>query len=88
MPGKPAVTGLFEPGLSCFADRITSSFVFVVGTDVSDAGMQPDPVPVLAGDGEFGAQGGRVGDGEQVRVLDFEVPVEALDPGLVGRLSG
>lgn len=31
VPGKPAVAGLFEPGLSCFADGLPSSKVFVVG---------------------------------------------------------
>lgn len=51
VPGKPAVVGLFEPGLACFADGFTSSFVFVVGRDVSDAGMESDRIPEFAGDG-------------------------------------
>jgi len=42
---------LFESGLSCFADGLPSSLVFVVGRDVSDAGMQPGGIPELAGDG-------------------------------------
>ena len=54
-------------------------------SDISDP-MQP----VLNGpmtfgpSGQFGAQGGLVADGEQVRVLGLEVAVEALDPGLIG----
>jgi len=88
VPGKAPVTGGFEPGLSCFADGLPSSLVFVVGRDVSDPGMQPDRIPELAGDGEFGAQSGGVLDGEQVGELGLEMAVEALDPGLIGRLSG
>jgi hypothetical protein len=84
VPGKPAEPGLFQAGLASLADGLTSSFVFVVGGDVAEAGVRPDPVVMGPGDGELGAQGGRVADGEQVRVLGLEVPVEALDPGLVG----
>ena len=69
VPGKPAVAGLFEPGLSGFADGLTSSFVFVVGGDVSDAGVQANGIPVRPHFGEFGAQRGRVGDRAQMRVL-------------------
>jgi hypothetical protein len=39
VPGKSAVAGVFEPGLSGFAYGFSSSFVFVIGRDVSDAGM-------------------------------------------------
>jgi len=55
VPGKPVEPGLFEPGLAGFADGFTSSFVFVVGGDLADAGVQPDPVVVGPGDGQFGA---------------------------------
>ena len=55
VPGKPALPGLFEPGLALFADGLTSSFVFVVRRDVADALAQPHAVVVLAYDGEFGA---------------------------------
>jgi hypothetical protein len=41
VPGKAAEPGLFEPGLALFADGFTSSFVFVVGGDVADAGVAP-----------------------------------------------
>ena len=78
VPGKAPVAGGFEPSLSCFADGLPSSFVFVVGCHVSDAGMQSDRIPELAGDGEFGAENGGVLDGEQLRELGFEVAVEAL----------
>lgn len=84
VPGKSAVAGLFEFGLSCFTTSFSSSLVFVVGGDVVDAGMQSDLIPELAGDGKFGAQGGRVFDREQVRKLGLEVSVEAFDPGLIG----
>ena len=66
VPGKPVLPGLFEPGLAVFADGLTSSFVFVVRGHISDALVQPRAVVVDAGDGEFGAQGGRVADREQV----------------------
>src|SRR5262245_14005969 len=78
VPGKPAESRLFEPGLALFADGFTSSFVFVVRGDVADPGVQPDAVVVLADHGDLGAQGGRVNDREQVRVLGLEVSVEAL----------
>jgi hypothetical protein len=73
-PGKPAIAGGFEPGLARFADGLTSSFVFVVRRHVSNAGVEPDRIPELAGDSEFGAQGGRVLDLEQVRELDRSSP--------------
>jgi len=90
VPGKPGDQGdpgPFESGLASFADGLTSSFVLFVGCDVADAPVQSHRVVVLADDGEFGTQGGRVADREQVRVLGLEVPVEGLDPGLVGRLA-
>jgi hypothetical protein len=46
VPGKPAEPGLFQAGLASLADGLTASFVFVVGGDVADAGVQPDPVVV------------------------------------------
>src|SRR5215210_5090850 len=83
-PGKSVESGGFQSGLACFTDGLAAAFVFVVGGDVADAGVQPDRVVVAAGDAQLGPQGRRVADREQVRVLAFEVPVEALDPGLVG----
>jgi hypothetical protein len=41
VPGKPAEAGGFEPGLAGLADGFASSFVFVVGGDISDAGVEP-----------------------------------------------
>src|SRR5512144_2698638 len=88
VPGEPAEPGGFEPGLAGLADGFASPVVFVVGADVADAGMEPDPVVVRPDDLQLGAEGGRVADGEQVRVLGLEVPVEAFHPGLVGRGAG
>ena len=56
--------------------RRNTAIVFVVGGDVADPGVQPPGVVVLADDGEFGAQGGGVADGEQVRVLHLDGPVQ------------
>ena len=84
VPGKPVEPGLFQAGLAGFADGLTAPFVFVIGRDVSDAGVEPYRVVLRPGGGEFGAQRGRVADREQVRVLGLDVPVEAFDPGLVG----
>jgi hypothetical protein len=78
VPGKPASAGLFEPGLAGFADGLSSSLVFVVRGDVADAFVEPDAVVVRPHYvGELGAQGGRVADRQQVRVLGLQVPVEA-----------
>jgi hypothetical protein len=86
--GKPLESGVFEACLSGLADGFSSSVVFVVGGDVADAGVQPNRVVVRSDGGELGAQGGWVADREQVRVLGLDVPVEAFDPGLVGRRAG
>jgi len=51
---------VFEACLAGFADGFSAAVVFVVGGDVADAGVQPDGVVVDSGDGELGAQGGRV----------------------------
>jgi hypothetical protein len=64
VPGKPVNPGLFEPGLAGLTDGFVSSFVFVVGGDVADAGVEPDTVVVRPGDLQLGAQGGRIADGE------------------------
>jgi hypothetical protein len=88
VPGKASEPGLFQPGLAGLADSFAATFVLVVGGDVADPGVQPDGVVVLADDGQLGTQGGGVADGEQVRLFDLEVPVQRLDPGLVGRGAG
>lgn len=46
VPGKPVVTGLFESCLVGLAEGFSSSFVFVVGPDISDLGVEPYPVVV------------------------------------------
>lgn len=86
--GKPLESGLFEAGFSGLADRFSASFVLVVGGHISHALVQPDRVVVHPSEGDLGSQGRGVTDREQVWILDLDVPVEALDPGLVGRGSG
>ena len=57
-------------GRSCgLSDRLAASGVFVVGSTVTDAGVQPDGVVVLADHGQFGSQGLRVLDRGQLRML-------------------
>ena len=57
-------------GRSCgLSDRLAASGVFVVGSTVTDEGVQPDGVVVLADHGQFGSQGLRVLDRGQVRML-------------------
>ena len=70
------------------ADGVASSGVFVVGGDISDAGVEADGVVVAAGASQLGFEGGRVVDRFEVGVLGFDVPEEALDPGLVSRGAG
>ena len=55
MVGETSEPGGFEAGLSGFADRSPSAFVFIVGGDIADAGVKPDAVVVAADDGEFGS---------------------------------
>src|SRR5579863_4116140 len=88
MVGETSKTRRFEPSLSGLADGGTAPFVLVVGRHVADAGMEADPVPSRADDVELLAQHLDVGDRLQVRVLGFQVSVEALDPGLIGRGAG
>jgi len=78
MPGKPSKASLLEAGLAGLADGRPAAFVLVVRGDVADAGVEPDAVVVRPGDLQFGAQGCRVPDREQVRVLGLEVSVQAL----------
>jgi hypothetical protein len=86
--GKPVESGLFEAGFSGFADRFSASFVFVVGSHISHCLVKSHGVVVDPGGGDLGSQGRRVTDREQVWVLDLDVPVEALDSGLVGGSAG
>ena len=44
VPGKPVNPGLLEPGLAGLADGFASSLVFVVRTDVADAGVELTPL--------------------------------------------
>ena len=72
MLGESSQPGLFEACLAGLADGFSAAVVFVVGGDVADAGVQPDGVVVDPGDGELGAQGGRVADREQIEALEPE----------------
>ncbi len=85
MVGEASQPGFLEPGLPGLANGLAPSFVLVVGCHVPDAGMQPDPVVLRAKRIQLGPQQRRFLDGQQVRVLRFEVAEERLDPGLVGR---
>ena len=62
--------------------------MLVVGGDVADAGVAADAVVVAAGASQLGLEGGRVADRFEVGVLGFDVPEEALNPGLVSRDAG
>ena len=87
--GEPGLTGLLESCLAGLADVLAATFVFVVGGDVADAGVQADAVPVRLQPAELGAQHGRFGDGQQVRPLGLEVTeefsIQAWSVGVLGR---
>jgi hypothetical protein len=67
--GKSVQAGGLQAGFAGFADGLAAALVFIVGGDVADAGVQPDRVVVPPDGSQLGSQGGRVGDGEQMRVL-------------------
>ena len=69
LPDKPVQPGGFEAGFPGFADGFAAVLVFVVASDVADAGVQPDGVVAMPNDRQLGAQSGRVSDREEVRVL-------------------
>ena len=69
--------------MRAWRDLLASAGVLVVGGDVADGGVQAGLVVVAAGALELGVERGRVADRFEVGVLGFEVPEEALDPGLV-----
>lgn len=70
------------------ADGITSSFVFIVGCDIPDPGVEADPVVLRLDEFEFGFELAGVGDLVQVRPFAFDVSEQGFDPGLVLGLSG
>jgi hypothetical protein len=88
MVGEAAKTGGLEASFAGFADGEATTGVLVVGSDIPDAGVEPDPVVSGPGDGEFGSQSGRVGRWPRGEDFGLEVPVETLDKGLVGRVPG
>ena len=79
---------MVEPVATVLADLVTSSFVFVVGGDVADAGVQPEPVVFRADAVQPGDERAGIADAFQVRPLGLDVAEQGLDPGLVGRLTG
>ena len=80
--GSPEALG------ALLADLFAAAGVLVVGGDISDAGVEADGVVVAAGASQLGLEGGRVADRFEVGVLGFDVPEEALDPGLVSGGAG
>ena len=71
---------------ACASDRRAAAFVFVVGRDVADAGMQPDRVVLDANERELGPQDGGVVDRVEVGPVGLDVAEEALEsrPGRSG----
>lgn len=79
---------LSKPVAAFGPDGITSSFVFVVGGHVLQAGVQPDAVVVGSGEFELSLQFAGIEDLLQVRPLAFDVPEQGLDPGRVLGCAG
>jgi hypothetical protein len=77
-----------EPVTAVLPDLITSSFVFVVGCDVADAGVQAQPVIFRAHPVELGHERAGVADLLQVRPLTLDVAEQGLDPRLIRWLTG
>ena len=59
--------------------------VLVVGCDVADCFVESDVVVFTADSSQHGFEQVRLGDVAEVRPFGFDVPEEALDPGLVSR---
>lgn len=51
-----------EPVAAFLSVGVTSSFMFVVGADIADRGVQPDLVVLTADSFEFGVEFARVAD--------------------------
>ena len=79
-PGDSVAAGL--------ADGFASAFVFVVGGDVADGGVQPDGVVLGPDPVELAVEFAGVADLLQVRPFALDVTEQGLDPGLVLGLSG
>ncbi len=84
MVGDTAVACVGEPLFAGGSDRLAFAPVFLVGSDIPDAGMEANLVVLSAPDLEFGSEHVDVLDAFQVGVLAFEVPEQRLDPCLVG----
>ena len=60
--GDPQPAGAVETGSAGVADRGAAAFVFVVGGDVADPGVQALGVVLVADRGELGSEDGGVAD--------------------------
>jgi len=77
-----------EPVAAFPADGITSAFVFVVGGDVADRGVQAHSVVFQAHLVELGVELAGVADLLQVRPLALDVAEQGLDPRLILGVCG
>ena len=71
--GAAGLVGGVEAVAARLADLVAAAFVFVVRGDVTDGFVEAGRVVVGAYAFELGAEHGWVGDGEQVRVLGFDM---------------
>ena len=85
MVGDTSLACVGEPLFAGRSDCLAFAPVFLVGGDISDAGMKPNGVVVRPSDLEFGPEHVDVLDLFEVRVFAFEVPEQRLDPRLIGR---
>ena len=60
--GKSSEAGLFQAVLTGLPDGLAAALVFVIGGDIADALVEPDPVVLRPHDGQLGAEGGRILD--------------------------
>src|SRR5215213_986520 len=84
MPQPAFLVGLVEAGPAGGSDAVAPAVVLVVGGDIADGLVKPDPVVVLPGPVQLGGQHRGVGDGHQVGMLVFEMAPQRFDPRLVG----
>ena len=80
MVGSAGVVGGGESVAAGLADGVAAALVFVVGGDVADRLVERDRVVVGPDPLEFGGEHLGIDDGEQVRVLGFDVASRRLDP--------
>ena len=88
MVGDAGESGSGEAVSAGLADGVASAFVFVVGGDVAQGGVQTAAVVVVFGEVELGSQLRWVADLLEVGPFGLDVAEEGLDPGLVGGGAG